>query len=133
MLAFNPKPSSLRSTFSGGALRQPPRLNGVPALLSFSRTTRSRPLVRAVISDDKTVESAKTSPLDEKHSNGSSDSSSKQVKVVVTIKKKMKENITEKIQNQWEMLMNGIGRGILIQLISEQIDPGLFFFFFFFF
>ncbi|KAK8310339.1 hypothetical protein V6Z12_D02G180800 [Gossypium hirsutum] len=111
------------STFSGTALRPPPRLYGVPVLLSFSRTTRSRPLVRAVISDDKAVESAKTSPLDQKHSNGSSDSSSKQVKAVVTIKKKMKENITEKIENQWEMLMNGIGRGILIQLISEEIDP----------
>ncbi|KAB2041836.1 hypothetical protein ES319_D02G174900v1 [Gossypium barbadense] len=123
MLAFKPKPSSLRSTFSGTALRPPPRLYGVPVLLSFSRTTRSRPLVRAVISDDKAVESAKTSPLDQKHSNGSSDSSSKQVKAVVTIKKKMKENITEKIENQWEMLMNGIGRGILIQLISEEIDP----------
>ncbi|KAL4279762.1 hypothetical protein GQ457_03G000060 [Hibiscus cannabinus] len=32
-------------------------------------------------------------------------------------------NITEKIENRWEMLMNGIGRGILIRLISEEIDP----------
>ncbi|KAK8655556.1 hypothetical protein V6N13_108130 [Hibiscus sabdariffa] len=124
MLAFKPKPS-LKSTFSGTALRRPPLLHGIPAVVSFSWTARSRPLVRAVISDDKTVESPKTSSLDQKDSNGSviSGSSVREVRAVVTIRKKMKENITEKIENRWEMLMNGIGRGILIRLISEEIDP----------
>ncbi|KAL4279662.1 hypothetical protein GQ457_03G009150 [Hibiscus cannabinus] len=124
MLAFKPKPS-LKSTFSGTALRRPPLLNGIPAVVSFSWTSRSRPLVRAVISDDKTVESPKTSSLEQKDSKGSvvSGSSVREVRAVVTIRRKMKENITEKIENRWEMLMNGIGRGILIRLISEEIDP----------
>lgn len=47
------------------------------------------------------------------------------VRAVITLRKKMKEKITDKIEDQWESLMNGIGRGILIQLISEDIDPGL--------
>ncbi|XP_068332822.1 lipoxygenase 6, chloroplastic-like [Pyrus communis] len=46
-----------------------------------------------------------------------------QVKAVVTIRKKMKEKITEKIEDQWEFFINGIGQGILIQLVSEQVDP----------
>ncbi|KAE8716602.1 Lipoxygenase 6 [Hibiscus syriacus] len=124
MLALKPTPS-IRSTFSGTALRRSPLLNGILAAVSFPRTTRSWPLVRAVISDDKTVESPKTSSLEQKDSDGSvfSGSSVKEVRAVVTIRKKMKENVTEKLENQWEMLMNGIGRGILIQLISEEIDP----------
>lgn len=41
------------------------------------------------------------------------------LKAIITIKKKMKE----KIEDTWESFMIGIGHGILIQLISEDIDP----------
>ena len=27
-------------------------------------------------------------------------------------------------EDQWEYFINGIGRGISIQLVSEEIDPG---------
>ena len=127
MLAVKPL-TSFPSTFSGSALWRPSRLNGVTGLVPFSWTIRTRPLVRAVISDDKAVESAKESSVEQKDVNGSlvSGSSVKEVRAVVTIRKKIKEKITEKIENQWELFMTGVGRGILIQLISEDIDPGLF-------
>lgn len=48
------------------------------------------------------------------------------VKAVITIRKKMKEKLNEKIEDQWESFIIGIGQGILIQLISQDIDPGLF-------
>ncbi|XVE85266.1 hypothetical protein DITRI_Ditri17bG0078400 [Diplodiscus trichospermus] len=117
--------TSFQSTFSGSALRRPSRLNGVVGLVPFSRTIQTRPLVRALLSDDKTVESAKKSSVEQKDVHGSlvSGSSAKEVRALVTIRKKIKEKITEKIENQWELFMNGIGRGILIQLISEEIDP----------
>jgi len=46
------------------------------------------------------------------------------VRAVVTIKKKMKEKIGDKLGDQWEYLVNGVGQGIQIQLISHDIDPG---------
>ncbi|XP_004310200.1 PREDICTED: lipoxygenase 6, chloroplastic [Fragaria vesca subsp. vesca] len=83
--------------------------------------------VRAVISggDKATVEEeASTSSLQSKEiSGGSASSSPIQVKAVVTIRKKMKEKVTEKIEDQWEFFINGIGQGIMIQLVSEEIDP----------
>ncbi|KAK6252356.1 hypothetical protein QUC31_014076 [Theobroma cacao] len=125
MLTLKPLPS-FKSNFSGSALRRPSRLNGVPGLVQFSWTIRTRHLVRAVISDDKALESAKkSSSVEQKNVDGSlaSGSSVKEVRAVVTIRKKIKEKITEKIENQWELFINGIGQGILIQLISEEIDP----------
>lgn len=47
-----------------------------------------------------------------------------QVRAVVSIRKKMKENINEKLEDQWEWLVNGFGLGIQMQLISEEMDPG---------
>lgn len=46
------------------------------------------------------------------------------VRAVIRIRKKMKERLTEKIEDQWESFINGIGRGISLQLISEDVDPG---------
>ncbi|KAI3847507.1 hypothetical protein MKW92_044949 [Papaver armeniacum] len=45
------------------------------------------------------------------------------VKAAITIRKKMKEKLTDKIEDHWEALINGIGKGIVIQLISEDLDP----------
>ncbi|KAL5552464.1 hypothetical protein UlMin_039865 [Ulmus minor] len=35
----------------------------------------------------------------------------------------MKEKLTEKIEDQFEYFVNGIGQGIQIQLLSQEIDP----------
>ncbi|KAG5222399.1 lipoxygenase [Salix suchowensis] len=76
--------------------------------------------IRAVISsDDKALEPySKEASNKEVNEKGGID-----VRAVITIRKKMKEKINEKIEDQWEYFVNGIGRGILIQLVSEEIDP----------
>lgn len=89
----------------------------------------------AVISggDNKTVEAPKVVETSEKY-NGSLPSSSSggglvDVRAVITIRKKMKEKIAEKLDEHWESFINGIGQGILIQLISQDLDPGKFLFY----
>lgn len=47
------------------------------------------------------------------------------VRAVIKIRRKMKERLTEKIEDQWENFINVIGRGIMVQLISQDIDPGI--------
>lgn len=47
-----------------------------------------------------------------------------EVRAVVTIRKKMKEKINERAAEHWDSFIHGIGRGILIQLVSEEVDPG---------
>ena len=85
-------------------------------------------IIRAAISrGDKTVESPKH--VQSKEFNGPLTSSSSspegiEVRAVVTIRKKMKEKLNEKMEDQWEYFVNGIGKGIQIQLISEEVDPG---------
>lgn len=95
---------------------------------SFGSRPNRHGSVRAVISGgDKAAVEASTPPLQSKDLNASlvpSSSSPIEVKAVVTIRKKMKEKVSEKIEDQWEFFINGIGQGILIQLISEEIDPG---------
>ncbi|XP_059657730.1 lipoxygenase 6, chloroplastic-like [Cornus florida] len=85
----------------------------------WSRVTRDRGSVQAVISsgDKKTVESAKGSLVSSSTTRGID------VRAVITIRKKMREKLIDKIEDQWESFINGIGQGILIQLISEDIDP----------
>ncbi|XP_071926383.1 lipoxygenase 6, chloroplastic isoform X2 [Coffea arabica] len=102
----------------GGFTRQ--KANNVPG---FQSTVQSKHQpIRTVISSEgaKLVEKSQGS-------NGSLASSSvsggMEVRAAVTIRRKMKENITDKLEDQWESFMNGIGRGILLQLISEDIDP----------
>lgn len=50
------------------------------------------------------------------------------VRAVITIRNKMKETLTENVEDQLQRLVNGMGQGISIQLISEEIDPGILFF-----
>ncbi|KAK2636726.1 hypothetical protein Ddye_031518 [Dipteronia dyeriana] len=102
----------------------------------FSRSKRG--LIRAVINSDQNKSAAtetatKSVDSSSNNANGSSlsvtSSSSKEeggvvdVRAVITVRKKMKEKLTEKIEDQWEFFINGIGQGISIQLISEEIDP----------
>ncbi|PON52462.1 Lipoxygenase [Parasponia andersonii] len=83
----------------------------------------------AISSGDKTVETSAAAPVQSKEVNSSLTSSSSsppdgiEVRAVVTIRKKMKEKLTEKMEDQWEFFVNGIGQGIQIQLISEEVDP----------
>ncbi|XP_022881763.1 lipoxygenase 6, chloroplastic [Olea europaea var. sylvestris] len=95
--------------------RNPTRLQGL---------VTSRP-VRAVIrSGDNNTKVDTARKLTE--NNGplaSSKHAGIHVRAVITIRKKIKENILEKIEDNWESLMSGIGRGILIKLISQDIDP----------
>ncbi|KAI8528010.1 hypothetical protein RHMOL_Rhmol12G0118400 [Rhododendron molle] len=98
----------------------------VPGFQFKVKEKSRRGLVRAVISggDNKTREKLAS---DHEYNNGSVFSSPSgawiDVRAVITIRKKMKEKINDKIEDQWEWFVNGIGQGILIQLISEEIDP----------
>nr|GME09061.1 lipoxygenase 6, chloroplastic [Ipomoea batatas] len=86
-----------------------------------------RPIIQAVVrsGDSKaTVEEAAGTKGLEGSSKGLMDSGkSIDVRAVITIRKKMRERLVDKIEDQWISFINGIGRGILIQLISEDIDP----------
>lgn len=86
--------------------------------------------MRAVISrgDSKTGAEIAEKILEGNNGSLASSSSSRNVRAVITIRKKMKERLSDKIEDQWESIINGIGRGILIQLISEDIDSGINFF-----
>lgn len=140
MLAVKPTTTSVKSNFPSDN-RQHPAISGAGKNVRVRKTripdwVKGSGSIRAVVSkgDKKTVETSgsSTSPLKQgKDVNGffpSSSSSSKsggiEVRAVVTIRKKMKEKIMEKMEDQWEFFINGIGQGILIQLISEEIDPG---------
>ncbi|KAF8378126.1 hypothetical protein HHK36_029463 [Tetracentron sinense] len=88
-----------------------------------TRVTGIRSIRAAISSGDKNVETA--TPPATKDSNGSLRSSAGgiDVRAVITIKKKIKETLTDKFEDQFESFINGIGQGIIIQLISEEIDP----------
>ncbi|ERN13790.1 lipoxygenase 6, chloroplastic [Amborella trichopoda] len=70
--------------------------------------------IRAVISQDKPSEPVTSLP---------NQATGIDVKAVITIRKKIKEKLTEKIEDQFESFLNGIGRGIVLQLVSNEIDP----------
>ncbi|KAL9225585.1 hypothetical protein vseg_001490 [Gypsophila vaccaria] len=100
--------------------------------------------IRAVInSDDKALESNAPSKnidvisqqnYDNNNSNSNSNgngndngngSSSNGIKVraLVTIKKKIKERLVDKVEDEWFNFMISLGQGVFLQLISENIDP----------
>ena len=91
----------------------------------------------AISSGDRSVETTAPAPSvrEGKNGNGSLMGSSPdgriQVRAVLTIRRKIKEGLIDKVEDQWFSFVNSIGQGILLQLISEQIDPGLFFLLFF--
>ncbi|KAL0357791.1 UNVERIFIED_CONTAM: Lipoxygenase 6, chloroplastic [Sesamum calycinum] len=126
MLTAQPKPTSLRRPEAISSFGRHQRLTGKAASFSGFRPSRRAAVIRAVISsgDSKTgVETAEKSVESNGSLVSSSGSGSISVRAVITIRKKMKERLSEKIEDQWESFINGIGRGILIQLISEDIDP----------
>ncbi|KAF9601202.1 hypothetical protein IFM89_017387 [Coptis chinensis] len=92
--------------------------------LEFSSQVIGVSSIRAVIrSGDKNV-GTKEVPMKDSHGALTSKGGEAiDVKLVMTIRNKMKEKLTEKIKYKWESFINGIGQGILIKLISEEIDP----------
>ncbi|GFQ07549.1 lipoxygenase 6 chloroplastic [Phtheirospermum japonicum] len=122
MLTSQPRPTSLRRPeYISGAGKH----EGKPATFYGFRPSR-RAVIRAVISggDSKTgVEKAEKIVESNRSLVSSSSGGVINVRAAVTIRKKMKEKLTEKVEDQWESFVNGIGRGILIQLISQDIDP----------
>ncbi|MED6209771.1 Lipoxygenase 6, chloroplastic [Stylosanthes scabra] len=134
MFALNNPPNSFNLSQHNNALRRPS-----PPFSTFRRlASRRKPMVKAEIGGggaghqdhgQTVITSSSSSFLDtRKDSNGSVVSSGRsdeeiEVKAVMTIRKKIKENFTEKLEDQWEYFINGVGQGIQIQLISDQIDP----------
>ncbi|WOL14345.1 lipoxygenase 6, chloroplastic [Canna indica] len=45
------------------------------------------------------------------------------VRVVLTVRNRIRQKLVDKIENQWEYFVNGVGQGITVQLVSEEIDP----------
>ena len=127
--------SPVKTNFYGVSLVRSPAFPVLPRRLQH-RVSLSRQ-VRAVISrEEKAVDQE-----DEKSKNRSvvySSSSpafpwqrskytgTKTVMAVVKIRKKMREKLTERLGHQFELLMKAVGQGMLIQLVSEDIDPGSF-------
>nr|DAD30625.1 TPA_asm: hypothetical protein HUJ06_009476 [Nelumbo nucifera] len=114
-------PRSLAAVIAGtrkhGSIRRTPR----PELGTRATGIRS---IRAVISsEDKAVGTATPPSTDSNGSLRSSSSSVIDVRAAITIRKKMKEGLVDKIADRWESFMNGIGQGIIIQMVSEEIDP----------
>ena len=84
-------------------------------------------MIRAVISsgDSKTgVEKAAEKAVESDVSSAKSGGVS--VRAVIRIRKKMKERLLEKIEDQWDSFLNGIGRGISLQLISQEAHLGIY-------
>ncbi|KAG9147258.1 hypothetical protein Leryth_017997 [Lithospermum erythrorhizon] len=101
---------------NGGIALKSSQLHGL------SKNMKCKP-IRAVISggdDKKVVDEAeeKKGQLSSLRRGGDLD-----VRTVITIRKNIKEKITEKVEDQWESLVTSLGRGIMVQLISEEIDP----------
>ncbi|XP_044489221.1 lipoxygenase 6, chloroplastic [Mangifera indica] len=119
---------------TGPAFRRAPAISGAGKTVLSRQTRVARSTfgpIQAVVNSDqnKATETAEKS-VERKDVNGSflvSRPSEKEgmvnVKAVLTVRKKMKEKLVDKIEDQWEYFINGIGQGIMIQLISEEIDP----------
>lgn len=54
------------------------------------------------------------------------------VRASVTVRRRMKEGLKETIGNQLDAFSDKIGRKIVLELVSTEIDPSKFFFFFLF-
>ncbi|OIW18006.1 hypothetical protein TanjilG_07590 [Lupinus angustifolius] len=106
--------------------RSPPFSNGTRRRIHFSSVSRWRRVqTKAVVSGGDNGGQIKTTTTTTKTSAllDTSDSNEIEVKAMITIRKKMKEKLIDKIEDQWEYFINGVGQGIQIQLISHQIDP----------
>ncbi|KAG7586152.1 Lipoxygenase C-terminal domain superfamily [Arabidopsis thaliana x Arabidopsis arenosa] len=122
--------SPVKTNFNGVSLGRSPAFPALPRRRSH-RVPISRQ-VRAVISrEEKAVDQEESGKSTNKPVINSSPfpwqrskyTGSKTVTAFVKIRKKIKEKLTERFEHQLELLMKAIGQGMLIQLVSEEIDP----------
>ncbi|KAK1294193.1 hypothetical protein QJS10_CPA16g00198 [Acorus calamus] len=116
-----------------------PRIHGlrstvpIASPLAFRRQIRAtqkpnlpNPVVRAVIGEDRDVVISASPSMDFDGSVAivpSKTQSEVRLRAVITVRRKMKEKLLEKVEEEWEGFMTGIGRGILVQIVSEDVDP----------
>ncbi|KAK9120026.1 hypothetical protein Scep_018119 [Stephania cephalantha] len=126
----HPPSTLLKSSSSSSSPSLSPRLIFNVRRRSRSGVPGNLPVV-AVISrrgggDKEAAAAATTAPVvdDPYESLSTSPPSEKiEVRAVITIRKKMRESLSDKIGDHWESFMSAFGQGIVIQLVSEQIDP----------
>lgn len=125
MFAVKPL-SSLKSDFSGAAFRRPPGVGVRRDRVMGRRGKAKECLIKAVTSSrDKTVEAESVPFSDADSSSAAASSSGKiELRAVLTVRKKMRQRLVDKMEDQLESFMNGIGQGIKLQLVSEEVDPG---------
>ncbi|XP_010415331.1 PREDICTED: lipoxygenase 6, chloroplastic-like [Camelina sativa] len=124
--------SPVKTNFHGASLVRSPVFPAITRRRTH-RVSLSRRQVRAVISrEEKAVDQEDGKKSTNKPLISSSPfpwqqrskyTGSKTVTAVVKIRKKMKEKLTERLEHQLELFMKAIGQGMLIQLVSEEIDP----------
>ncbi|XP_057949532.1 lipoxygenase 6, chloroplastic isoform X2 [Malania oleifera] len=109
----------LSSEISARPLRRPPPRVPTAPVGAHARSRRTRvpcfrPVQAVISGGDKNVE-AVTTP--------EAQNINEDVRAVMTVRRKMKEKLVDKVEDQWVSILNGIGQGISIQLVSEEIDP----------
>lgn len=131
MFAVKPLPS-LKSDISGAAFRWPPAVGVWRPRLLGPRGKNNRGLVKAVISGgDKTAVAEMGKELsgsgphsDTDYSSAAASSGKIDVRAVLSVRKKMRQRLVDKMEDQLESFMNAVGQGISLQLVSEEFDPG---------
>ncbi|KAG6426736.1 hypothetical protein SASPL_110966 [Salvia splendens] len=123
MLTAQASPTTLRWRGPFLATSKQRRLTVNPSTLQPGR----RHVIRAVISSGDSKAGVETADK-AVESNGALVSSSRSggvnVRAVIRIRKKMKEKLFDKIEDQWDSFLNGIGKGISLQLISQEPHLG---------
>ncbi|XP_031400709.1 lipoxygenase 6, chloroplastic [Punica granatum] len=132
MFAVKPL-SSLQSDLSRAVFLRPPAIGIRQARVSGRQGRVNGGAVKAAISSgDKTMEAEKGKvPYSDTDSSSSSSSASPaaassgmiELRAVLTVRKKMRQRLVDKMEDQLESFINGIGQGISLRLVSEEVDP----------
>ncbi|XP_021746681.1 lipoxygenase 6, chloroplastic-like [Chenopodium quinoa] len=117
-------PSEFHRRFTGVGIYG----TGKNARTATKKMTRGMRVKAVISSGDKTVESGAPSTMEVKEGIGptllgASESGFIKVKAIVSIKKKIRQRLVDKLEDQWFNFLNNVGQAIFLQLISEQIDP----------
>ncbi|XP_057776930.1 lipoxygenase 6, chloroplastic [Salvia miltiorrhiza] len=123
MLRAQASPTTLRRPEAFPAAVKQHRASSLPGLRPGRRAA-----IRAVISSGDSKAGVETAEKAVESSSGAletfSTSGGVSVRAVIRIRKKMKEKLLDKIEDQWDSFLNGIGRGISLQLISQEPHLG---------
>lgn len=130
MFAVRPL-SSLKSDISGAAFWRLLAVEVQRARILGRWGKVNECLTKAVISSgDKTLEAERKDPNKSVPHSGSDTSSAAfslgkiELRAVLTVRKKMRQRLVDRMEDQLESFMNGIDQGIKLQLVSEEVDPG---------